>query len=243
MKKFTKFSLAAIAMLGLTSGAYAITNIDAGTGGTFTTTNTADTLTVTATGGTFVSNDVAVGGTIYGGSSLTGLNSLDLNSITGDTTLSGANDIILNVNNDGLTYGGFVVNDMGTTGGAVPLMSIYSNAQGGSDLYSTLNMNGNQIHGVAPGTLGTDAINLNQLNGTEKSLSKGIAATAALANIPQVDQGKTYSFGIGYGNYNSENAVALGGSWRFNNDGIFKASVGTGGSGETTVGAGAAWSW
>jgi len=80
MKKVTKFSLAAMAVLGLTSGAYAATNIDAGVGGTFTTVNAADTLTVTATGGTFVSDDVTVGGTVYG--TLSGNSNLNLNDTT-----------------------------------------------------------------------------------------------------------------------------------------------------------------
>jgi hypothetical protein len=53
MKKFTKFSLATVTVLGLSSGAYAVTNVDVGVGGGFTTLNAADTLTVTATGGTF----------------------------------------------------------------------------------------------------------------------------------------------------------------------------------------------
>jgi hypothetical protein len=413
MKTFTKFSLAAVAVLGMSSGAYAATNIDAGVGGTFTTVNTADTLTVTATGGTFVSDDVTVGGTIYGdnnpynslnlntsfydvtlqaeddlflnsdsfdggyggiimqkagitlmevnensddgtniytntyiatggvygtpntaalglesgtgagigywdadgdlhgfgvdgtaaimsggtnssvltladgdaggttltvsGSDITSINQTvfsatsdafgynsvvtvgsalsdstttvqgggaDLTLSGSDATLSADNDIVLNVNNDGASYGGLVVNDMGISG-AVPLMEIYSNAQGGSDLYSTLDMNGNQIHGVAAGTVGTDAVNLNQLNDLEDDMSKGIAATTAIANIPQVEAGKKASVGLGYGHYNGENAIAAGASWHFGaaSQGIMKVSIGTGGSGETTGGVGAAWSW
>ncbi|MBN2721847.1 MAG: YadA C-terminal domain-containing protein, partial [Campylobacterales bacterium] len=166
----------------------------------------------------------------------------DLNLGYGQATLSADNDVVLNVNNNGMSYGGLVVYDVGY---ATTVMEIYSNAQGGSDLYSTLDMNGNQIHGLAAGTVGTDAVNLNQLNNLENDMSKGIAATTAIANIPQVEAGKKASVGLGYGHYNGENAIAAGASWHFGaaSNGIMKVSVGTGGSGETAVGAGASWSW
>ncbi|MGW8169889.1 MAG: YadA-like family protein [Sulfurovaceae bacterium] len=225
MKKFTKFSLATVTVLGLSSGAYAVTNVDVGVGGGFTTANAADTLTVTATGGTFISDNVYM---------------------TDGAQIVSPDDLIINIDAGPGGYGGYgnlIIQKADTT-----LMNINETSDGGTEIYTTttmyddLDMTDNQIHGLAPGTLGTDAVNLNQLNGIENDMSKGIAAATALANIPQVDQGKTYSLGIGYGHFNGENALAIGGSWRYNTDGIMKVSVGTGGSG-ATVGVGTAMSW
>lgn len=238
MKKFTKFSLAAVAVLGLSNGAYAVTNVDNGIGGTSTSLGLADTLTITATAGTFISDDVTVGGTMYG--TLSPNSSLNLNDTTGgwqNSNLSAEDDIILNADSPDGGYGGVLLQK-----NAVTLMSVGEGYGTDVNIYTDTYMNDNQIHGLAPGTLGTDAANMNQLNGVENDMSKGVAAATALANIPQVDQGKTYSLGIGYGHYNGENALAVGGSWRYNTDGIVKASLGTGGSG-AVVGIGTAMSW
>lgn len=288
MKKFTKFSLATIAVLGLSSGAYAVTSIDAGTGGTFTTANAADTLTVTASGGTTINSDVALNGELtnaddifinadagpggYGGYGGVILQKADVtlmevneNSDGGthiytNTTMDGnlyfssysdpqiqaPDNLILNVDSGVDGYGGY--GSLYVQKADITLMSVGENTDGGTQIFTTttmyddLDMTGNQIHNVAPGTVGTDAVNLNQLNDVENDMSKGVAAATALANIPQVDQGKTYSLGIGYGHYNGENALAVGGSWRYNTDGIVKASLGTGGSG-AVVGIGTAMSW
>ncbi|MCK9453510.1 MAG: YadA-like family protein [Bacteroidales bacterium] len=185
---------------------------------------------------------VTVGSALYDSTTTVQGGGADLTLSSSQAVLSSDNDIVLNANNNGMSYGGVVINDVGNS---ETIMEIYSNAQGGTDLYSTLDMNGNQIHGVAAGTAGTDAVNLNQLNDIENDMSKGIAATTAIANIPQVEAGKKASVGLGYGHYNGENALAIGGSWHFGaqSDGIMKVSVGTGGSGETAVGAGASWSW
>ncbi|MDD3774496.1 MAG: YadA-like family protein [Sulfurovaceae bacterium] len=226
MKKVTKFSLAAMAVLGLSSGAYAATSIDAGIGGTFTTANTTDTLTVTASGGTTINSDVALNG-----------------------ELTNADDIIINADagpGGSGGYGGVILQKDSST-----LAKFDENGDGGTQIYTTttmyddLDMDGNQIHGVAAGTSGMDAVNLNQLNNLEDDMSKGIASTTAIANIPQVEAGKKAAIGLGYGHYNGENAIAAGASWHFGaqSDGIMKVSVGTGGSGETAVGAGASWSW
>jgi autotransporter adhesin len=75
-------------------------------------------------------------------------------------------------------------------------------------------------------------------------VSKGIASTTAIANIPQVDQDKTFAVGLGVGSYNSQTAVAIGMTYRPMPNAVLKASVGTSGSGGKTVfGAGAAMSF
>jgi len=66
------------------------------------------------------------------------------------------------------------------------------------------------VTGVADGYAPFDAVNRRQLDGLEYTLSSGIASIAALAAIPNPVPGKNTSIGLGYGNYNSESAVALG---------------------------------
>ena len=72
--------------------------------------------------------------------------------------------------------------------------------------------------------------------------SELVAGVAAMTNIPQVDQGKSFSLGVGVGGYDGETAFAVGGSARVAKDGILKASVGFAG-GEATWGVGGAWNW
>jgi hypothetical protein len=123
---------------------------------------------------------------------------------------------------------------------------------GGSSL--TMNSNGAtfaaegtgnaiQVHGVAKGTAKTDAVNVSQLKAQYDSLAGGLSTMAAMNNIPQVDTKKTFAVGVGYGNYDSKSGYAIGGSYRFMEDGIIKASVGGSSDGETAWGVGAGFSW
>jgi hypothetical protein len=106
------------------------------------------------------------------------------------------------------------------------------------------------VHGVANGVVATDAVNKGQLDAVandlhraEKMLSRGIASTTAIANIPQVDQNKTFSVGVGIGGYNSQNALAVGVSYRFAPNAVLKASVGSASGDKAAYGIGAGWSW
>lgn len=66
------------------------------------------------------------------------------------------------------------------------------------------------LQGVADGIGDFDAVNVRQLNSAVSSLSSGIASVAALAAIPCPVDCKNYSFGLGYGHFNGENAGAIG---------------------------------
>lgn len=113
------------------------------------------------------------------------------------------------------------------------------------------------VSGIADGVAATDAVNVRQLNAATAGLSDdvadlrsdmgeaegGIAGVAAMANIPQVEPGKNFAVGAGYGNFKGENAMALGGSARFSENVVAKASVGFGSNSATTVGGGVAYSW
>uniref|UniRef100_UPI002ABDBE18 YadA-like family protein n=2 Tax=unclassified Burkholderia TaxID=2613784 RepID=UPI002ABDBE18 len=121
-----------------------------------------------------------------------------------------------------------------------------------------------QITNVAPGTQGTDAVNLNQLNDSlsqsnrytdqrvnevstqvnqvAKAAYAGVAAATALTMIPDVDLGKTIAVGIGAGTYKGQQAVAFGASVRFTQN--IKGRLGAGYSSQgTSVGVGAAYQW
>jgi hypothetical protein len=100
-----------------------------------------------------------------------------------------------------------------------------------------------QVHGVSDGTDGHDAINVNQLNRVETVVSQGVATAMAMANIPQVEPGKTFSLGVGAGSFGGQGAFAAGGSWRINDNLVIKTSVGSADRGKFGVGGGASLSW
>ena len=88
-----------------------------------------------------------------------------------------------------------------------------------------------------------------RLSGVEKRLSdvkktsyRGIAAVTAIANIPTVEQGKRFAIGVGVGNFEGENALAIGASIRANESLTFKVSAGKSGD-SAAYGAGAALSF
>ena len=58
-----------------------------------------------------------------------------------------------------------------------------------------------------------------------KHASAGIAGVAAMANIPQVSQGATFSVGAGAGSYDGEQGLAVGFSGRIGGSVVTKASV------------------
>ncbi|NTV12094.1 MAG: hypothetical protein HGA47_15185, partial [Zoogloea sp.] len=100
-----------------------------------------------------------------------------------------------------------------------------------------------QLKGVADGTSDFDAVNYRQLKGLESSLSRGVAMAAALAGIPQVDQGKTFSLGLGAGTFNGQSAVSIGGSFRFRSSTIAKVAVSKSSGDNATGSAGVGFSW
>lgn len=111
-----------------------------------------------------------------------------------------------------------------TAGGATPTLMVTSNAvtvENGTNVH----MGGNQVHGVANGLAAYDAVNVQQLHNLERMLSGGIAASTAVSNIPPVESGQTFSFGVGLGHYNDRSALALGCAYRFSPTGQVRASA------------------
>ncbi len=100
-----------------------------------------------------------------------------------------------------------------------------------------------KVTGVANGTSKYDAVNYGQLQDVERLASRGIASVTAMTNIPQVEQGKTFSVGAGIGSYNGYQALAVGASGRITENLIFKASVGSSENGHAAFGGGVSYSW
>lgn len=82
-----------------------------------------------------------------------------------------------------------------------------------------------------------------KIGDNRKVASAGIAGAGAMANIPQVSQGSTFSVGAGVGGYDSEQAVAVGFSARINNNVVTKMSVSTNTQSELLWGAGVGVEW
>ncbi|BEC01773.1 YadA-like family protein [Escherichia coli] len=81
-----------------------------------------------------------------------------------------------------------------------------------------------------------------QINDVEKTSSKGIAGVAAMTNIPALTGNKTFSFGMGVGNFNSETAISAGFQSRVHENVVTKVSFATDGD-ENVLGAGASFEW
>ena len=144
---------------------------------------------------------------------------------------------------------------MGNTNGQT---TIYSNSNG-VNFYGPNGYGGPgvQLHGIAPGTAGTDAVNVDQLNAAingafsgayTSALKQGLSAVAAISNVPRLDRDKMFSVGIGFGGVGGESAYAAGAALRLTDNVIVNGTVGRAfGSNSlmntTTWGAGAAIGW
>ncbi|EKK5568070.1 YadA C-terminal domain-containing protein [Enterobacter hormaechei] len=82
-----------------------------------------------------------------------------------------------------------------------------------------------------------------EVDQNRKRASAGIAGVAAMANIPQVIQGQTFSFGAGVGTADSESALAVGVSARASEHVVVKASVSNDTQHNFVAGAGISYGW
>ena len=119
----------------------------------------------------------------------------------------------------------------------------------------SVQVGGNVVHNVGNGVVGTDAVNLSQLQGVQTQLTnqynslsstvqvnrlearRGIASVSALSGIPPLDQNSRFGFGIGVGSYKGETAFAVGANFRFSDHVTGRLAVGSS-SGDTTGSAG-----
>ena len=106
--------------------------------------------------------------------------------------------------------------------------------------------NERRITNVAAGQAPTDAVNMQQFQGSMSDMARnaysGTASAIALGMVPEVDANKNLAVGVGTAGYKGYQAVAVGLSARVTQS--LKLKLGAGiSSAATTVGAGAAYQW
>ena len=185
-----------------------------------------------------LSNDLSVNSAAFGANTDPIHNVIDKNGVA---VFNGDVDTHYNAN-------GVAIEDRNTLDNAqYNLDGMVADSNGKRVEFTTTNITagGQQIHGVAAGTAGTDAVNMNQLtsalnqvNGSNNALSnmvksnqqearKGIAGTAALAGLHPLDFDPDHKLDImaGYGHFHGTNAGALGIAYRPNEDLMFTAGT------------------
>ncbi len=104
-----------------------------------------------------------------------------------------------------------------------------------------------RVTGIADGVGDFDAVNMRQFRKLENEVEdaySGIASVAALAAIPPPAPGKNFSVGVGYGNFDTESAIAVGGKMLVGEQKDITLGGGVGFSeSETVVNAGIGWSF
>ncbi|MCK5473120.1 MAG: YadA-like family protein, partial [Planctomycetes bacterium] len=108
-----------------------------------------------------------------------------------------------------------------------------------------------RVMGVANGVNQYDAVNMGQFRGEVDRLDRridkaysGIATVAALAAIPTPVPGKTVSLGLGFGNFESQSAIAVGGKALVGKNKNVTLTAGMGYcDSTTTMSAGIGWSF
>ena len=199
-----------------------------------------------------LSNDLSVNSAAFGANTDPIHNVIDKNGVA---VFNGDVDTHYNAN-------GVSIEDRNTLDNAqYNLDGMVADSNGKRVEFTTTNITagGQQIHGVAAGTAGTDAVNMNQLtsalnqvNGNNNALGnmvkanqqearKGIAGTAALAGLHPLDFDPDHKLDImaGYGHFHGTNAGAVGIAYRPNEDLMF--TVGTTFGSDNVINAGVSY--
>ena len=82
----------------------------------------------------------------------------------------------------------------------------------------------------------------NKIDKAEKRLNAGIAGVTAISSIPYM-AGNIFSYGIGLGNYQNGNAIALGGQYKVSSNGNARLNISWDSSQNVTLGLGLAGGW
>lgn len=199
-----------------------------------------------------LSNDLSVNSAAFGANTDPIHNVIDKNGVA---VFNGDVDTHYNAN-------GVSIEDRNTLDNAqYDLNGMVADSNGKRVEFTTTNITAGdqQIHGVAAGTAGTDAVNMNQLtsalnqvNGNNNALNnmvksnqqearKGIAGTAALAGLHPLDFDPDHKLDImaGYGHFHGTNAGAVGIAYRPNEDLMF--TVGTTFGSDNVINAGVSY--
>ena len=186
----------------------------------------------------------------------TGNRGLNVNGTASTTILTGgsaaaASTAMLSASRASIataTSGGLVITDGSNavlTGGSATAGTNMTLSNSGVNLAQTVTGAPVRVSGVANAINPNDAVNYSQYKSLETLMSRGIASSTAIANIPNVEADATFSAGVGLGHFNGYTAIAFGASYRFAPNAQLKASIGTGtsGGGKANFGIGAGWSW
>lgn len=168
---------------------------------------------------------------------------LKLNSITaGDTVLDkkGVRNGDASLTSNGVTIqGGPSMTKSGIDAGSRKIQNV---ADGEISADSKDAVNGSQLYAVSNkvDNMGTQITNVsNQVNNMDKRINRVGAGAAALAALHPLDfnPDDKWDFAVGYGNYKSADAVAVGAFYRPNEDTMFSVG-GSFGGGENMMNAG-----
>ena len=220
-------------------------------------------------------------------STAAGLSSLSTGLSTTNNSVASLSTGVTNINNQlsqlstlmttNTTNTGGIAADMNGTGSDKPTVTAGSNSVaigansndgGRSNVVSVgSDTQQRQITNVAPGTQGTDAVNVNQLTQVQTTLStalsgqqaqinslgsqlqqtdqmakQGIAAVGAMASIPQLDRDANFGMGVGTSTFLGQKAMAVNMQARITEN--LKASINGGFSGgQKVIGAGMLYQW
>ncbi len=220
-------------------------------------------------------------------STAAGLSSLSTGLSTTNNSVASLSTGVTNINNQlsqlstlmttNTTNTAGVAADMNGTGSDKPTVTAGSNSVaigansndgGRSNVVSVgSDTQQRQITNVAPGTQGTDAVNVNQLTQVQTTLStalsgqqaqinslgsqlqqtdqmakQGIAAVGAMASIPQLDRDANFGMGVGTSTFLGQKAMAVNMQARITDN--LKASINGGFSGgQKVIGAGMLYQW
>lgn len=185
----------------------------------------------------------ANGTTITGGSGGWGWNSQARVELQGTSaSLTNSNDKGVHVYADRTVLSGGAASTYLTMGNSTATFS--SNANGTGPI---------RVTGIADGVNPYDAVNVRTFDAGYSKLNRrisdvenksyaGVAAAVALAGIPAPAAGKQYTIGAGWGNYEGENAFALGGRAQVTPEIQLTAGWGYSSEGNAfNVGAGYSW--
>lgn len=197
--------------------------------------------------------------------------SLSVGGNTSVTTLS-ATDVTADSVTAATVNGATVNSSTIANTGSITSDTISATAITGGTITGSLDAASEKITSVAAGTVGTDAVNYDQLsavqsgynsrydelssqtnarfNYMDKRIDKveevanaGIASVAALAAIPSPASGKRFSVGAGLGNYSSESAVAVGFRAAITESTSVTAGVSRNTASKTAANLGVGYSW
>ncbi len=187
--------------------------------------------------------DIHLGGTIISNTGVVGITPVNVQV-----------DGILFTNNGIQNTGAFTSTGNAVIGSGTSSTVTIGNQSNGGIGTSTVSFNNNRLQNITAANIGTDAVNLTQVNSLIASSMRsfasqaqvnenhllaqsGIAGVSAIANIPALELNKKFSVGIGVGHYITASAIAISAQSRIAENIVLKLS-GSSAMGNVVTGAG-----